>query len=240
MPSEPYAKAQPGDKLTIHAAAWNRVIDMVKPQASMAPGEEFSYYRTNFRVRCKNNTSTGIPRWGVLQISDVLESPDVSSSAFETWPSIEGIVPGSYYSDPRPYVIAVEPIPPGSIGQVAIAGVVQSRVLVRCTGHLFAKPIATQTEYLETSNSGPFRILWKGATGPANPTGVTGPTKPWSLLAFDYSVPFESLDFYATGSIQMLGHGQPTTGSSGCDNTMQWYSITECSPNPSYSSSYFL
>jgi hypothetical protein len=45
---------------------------------------------------------------------------------------------------------------------------------------------------------------------------------------------------HSTGAVQLLGHGKPTTGASGCDGGLRWYSVTECSGNPSYASSYFL
>ena len=38
----------------------------------------------------------------------------------------------------------------------------------------------------------------------------------------------------------LLGHGKATTGASGCDAGLQWYTMTECSGTPSYASSYFL
>lgn len=239
MTSDPYAKAQPGDKLTIHAAAWNRVIDMVKPQAAASPGEEFSYQRTNFRVHCQNSTGDDVPQWGVLGIQGILDAPTGTSSSW-SWPGIVGGLPTGPSATGVSYVIAVEPIQENAIGQAAIAGVVQARVLVRCTGHQYATPKSSEVNYLETSEAGPFRIIWKGNTGPANPTGVTGPTKPWALLAFDYERPLESIQGHSTGSIQLLGHGKPTTGASGCDGGLAWYSVSECSGNPSYATSYFL
>jgi hypothetical protein len=178
----PLRHVRPGEPVKVAASAWNKIIEEVKFHPR-AVGETFDFPRTNFTVRMLNATSTGISRWGVLQISDILEAPTGVGSQFEQWPGVVGYQPGA---DPdQTYVVAVEPIPAGDTGQAAIAGVVQARVLVLSTGHQYAKPKAGEVDYLETADSGPFRIIWKGPTGPANPTGVTGPTKPWALLAFE-------------------------------------------------------
>jgi hypothetical protein len=237
--SDAFKKVRPGDKLAIQATAWNRVIDQVttKPRFD---GNTSPWPLTNFRVRVRNNTSTGISRWCVLQVQGILEAPTGVGSQFEQWPGVVGYTPESGADPDLAYVVAVEPIPAGAIGQAAIDGVVQSRLLVRCTGHRYAKPKINEMDYLETAHAGPFRILWKAPTGPANPTGVTGPTKPWALLTFDYERPLEEISGHTTGAVQLLGHGKAATGASGCDTHLSWYTMTECSGNPSYAASYFL
>lgn len=182
--SDGFRKVRPGEPVRVAAQAWNKIIDQVvtKPRFD---GNTSASPQTNFRVRVRNNTSTGIPRWGVLQISNILEAPTGVGGQFEQWPGVIGGTPASGPEGGVSYAVAVEPIPAGRIGQGAIDGVVQSRVLVLNTGHQYAKPKAGEVDYLETADSGPFRIIWKGATGPANPTGVTGPTKPWALLSFE-------------------------------------------------------
>jgi hypothetical protein len=182
--SDGFRKVRPGEPVRVASQAWNKIIDQVvtKPRFD---GNTSAPPQTNFRVRVRNNTSTGIPRWGVLQVSNILEAPTGVGSQFEQWPGVIGSTPASGPEGGVSYVVAVDPIPAGSIGQGAIDGVVQSRVLVLSTGHQYAKPKAGEVDYLETADSGPFRIIWKGATGPSNPTGVTGPTKPWALLSFE-------------------------------------------------------
>jgi hypothetical protein len=232
----PLRHVRPGQPVKIAASAWNKIIEEVKFHPR-AVGETFDFPRTNFTVRMLNATSTGISRWGVLQISDILEAPTGVGSQFEQWPGVVGYQPGA---DPdQTYVVAVEPIPAGDTGQAAIAGVVQSRVLVRCTGHQYAKPKAGEVDYLETADSGPFRIMWVGATGPI-PTGTTGPGTPWALLMFGTERMSESIAGHSTGADQLLGHGKAATGSSGCDTDLKWFTVTECSGNPSYATSYFL
>jgi len=237
--SDAFRKVRPGEPVRVAARAWNRIIDQVvtKPRFD---GEGSAWPETNFRVRCKNFTTTGISRWGVLQISNVLEQPTGVGSQFEQWPGVIGVTPSSLSGGGAAYAVTVEPIPAGSIGRAAIDGVVQAKVLVLCTGHQYAKPKSSEIDYLETCEAGPFRIIWKGTTGPANPTGATGPTKPWALLSFCHDRIPESIPGHSTGATQLLGHGAAATGASGCDTGLQWYSVTECSGNPSYASSYFL
>lgn len=181
--SDAFRKVRPGEPVRVAARAWNRIIDQVttKPRFD---GNTSAWPQTNFRVRCRNNTSTGISRWGVLQIDNILEAPTGVGSQFEQWPGVIGITPGVSLATGVAYVVAVEPIPAGGIGHAAIDGVVQAKVEVVSESHGYAKPKTGEVGYLETTDSGPFKIIWKGATGPANPTGVTGPTKPWALVSF--------------------------------------------------------
>lgn len=240
--SDAFKKARRGEPVKIAAAAWNRVIDQVvtKPRFT---GEDEAYPHINVQVRVKNFTTGTLDRWGVLQIDSLLETPTgVTGNAvesFQSWPGVVGVVPGISSARTKSYVVAVEPIPAGNIGRGAIAGVVQSRVQVRCTGHNYAQPKTNAIGYMESADSGPFKILWIGATGPT-PTGATGPGAPWALLMFGTERAHETIPNYATGATQLLGHGKATTGASGCDSRLEWYTMTECSGTPSYASSYFL
>ena len=184
----PLRHVRPGDPVKVSASAWNKIVDEVKfhPRAS---GETEAFPRTNFTVRLKNYTSDTIQPWSVLQIESLLEVPTgvtgPAVDSFVSWPGVVGTAPGYGSTTTKAYAVAVEPIPVGGIGQAAIDGVVQARVLVVSDKHGYAAPKYNETGYLETADSGPFRIIWKGTTGPANPTGVTGPTKPWALLSFE-------------------------------------------------------
>ena len=238
----PLRHVRPGEPVKVAAAAWNKIIEEVKFHPR-AVGETSDFPRTNFTVRMKNYTTGPLDRWGVLQIDSLLETPtgvtgpDVDT--FQSWPGVVGVVPGLGSAETKSYVVAVEPIPAGEIGQGAINGVVQSRVQMKCTGHQYAKPKTNEIGYMESADSGPFRIMWVGATGPI-PTGTTGPGTPWALLMFGTERMSESIAGHSTGADQLLGHGKAATGASGCDTDLKWYTVTECSGNPSYATSYFL
>jgi hypothetical protein len=163
MSDDPYAKAQPGEKLKIHATTWNRVVDLVKPGAAAAPGEEFSYRRTNFRVYCQNKTSGTVPQWGVLHIDGVLPTPSGSTGnateGFQSSPAVIGTTPTGTTNGS--FVIAVEPIGADKLGMAAIDGVVQCKLDVTDASHRFATSKPGSTAELKTASSGEAAILWK-------------------------------------------------------------------------------
>jgi len=163
MSGDPYAKAQPGEKLKIHATTWNQVVDLVKPGAAAAPGEEFSYRRTNFRVYCQNKTSGTVPQWGVLHIDGVLPTPSGSTGTategFQSSPAVIGKTPTGTTNGS--FVIAVEPIGADKLGMAAIDGVVQCKLDVTDASHRFATPKPGSTTELKTASSGEAAILWK-------------------------------------------------------------------------------
>ena len=163
MPADPYAKAQPGEKLTIHATTWNKMVDLVRPGAAPAPGEEFSYRRTNFRVYCRNSTSGTVPQWGVLHIDGVIQTPSGSTgtatAGFQSSPAVRGKTPTGTTNGS--FVIAVEPIGANKFGMAAIDGVVQCKLDVTDESHRFATPKPGSTAELKTATSGEAAILWK-------------------------------------------------------------------------------
>ena len=240
--SNPLRHVRPGEPVKVAASAWNKIVEQVKFHP-LAVGEEAAFPRPNFTVRMKNFTTGPLDRGGVLQIESLLETPTGTTGpavdSFLSWPGVVGVVPGLGAAGTKSYVVAVEPIPAGEIGQGAIAGVVQSRVQMKCTGHQYAQPKTSEIGYMQSADSGPFRILWVGATGPI-PTGTTGPGTPWALLLFGTERAAETIPGHATGATQLLGHGKAGSGTTGCDTGLQWYSVTECSGTPSYASSYFL
>ena len=240
--SNPLRHVRPGEPVKVAASTWNKIVEQVKFHPE-AVGEEAAFPRPNFTVRLFNYTTDTIDRWSVLQIESMLEVPTGATGpavdTFQSWPGVIGTAPGYGAATTRAYAVAVEPIPVGGIGQGAIAGVVQGRVQMLCTGHQYAKPKYNQVGYMESADSGPFRILWVGATGPI-PTGTTGPGTPWALLMFGTERAAETIPGHSTGATQLLGHGKAGSGATGCDTGLQWYSVTECSGTPSYASSYFL
>lgn len=245
----PYRKVNPGEPLQIAAATWNRVIDEVatRPRFDGGMGE---WPHINFSVRCRNDSGALVSRWSVLQITGVLESPTGSFTQFERMPGVIGVSPGGP-AENASYVVALDPIEAGSIGMAAVAGAVQCRVNVRCTGHQYAVPASGVSAYMDTTDSGPFKIIWRDTTGPAAATGatgasgVTGPTGPkatgpWALVLFGTERPLESITGHSSGATQLLGHAKAASGSSGCDAGLAWFSVTECPGNTSLASSYFL
>jgi hypothetical protein len=169
-----FRKVRPGDPVSISATAWNRVIDQVttKPRfdSSTSP-----YPAINFQVRCRNSTSGDVARWGVLQITGVLETPtgatggatgsmDAGTMSFLAYPGIVGVTPTDTAG--ARYVVATQPIKAGEIGMAAIDGVVQVKLDIQSASDNFATVKSGSVEQMKTASSGDASVLWKeGGTG---------------------------------------------------------------------------
>ena len=164
-----FRKVRPGDPVSISATAWNRVIDQVttRPRfdASTSP-----YPAINFQVRCRNSTSGDVARWGVLQITGVLETPtgatggatgsmDAGTMSFLAYPGIVGVTPTDTAG--ARYVVATQPIKAGEIGMAAIDGVVQVKLDVQSASDNFATVKSGSVEQMKTASSGDASVLWK-------------------------------------------------------------------------------
>ena len=174
--SDAFRKVRPGEPIKIAAQAWNRVIDQVttRPRfdASTSP-----YPAINFQVRCRNATSGDVARWGVLQITGVLETPtgatgasgatgsmDAGTMSFLAYPGIVGVTPTDTAG--ARYVVATQPIKAGEIGMAAIDGVVQVKLDVQSASNNFATVKSGSVEQMKTASSGDASVLWKeGGTG---------------------------------------------------------------------------
>lgn len=163
MAGDPYRRAQPGERLRIPAAAWNRLMDNAMQMPLASQGDEFSYRRTNFRIYCQNKTGGTVPQWGVLHIDGVLPTPSGATGAatnqFQTFPAVSGITPNG--ATEGAFGIAVESIESNRLGMVAIDGVVQVKLDIQDAAHRFATPKPGSTTELQTASSGEATILWK-------------------------------------------------------------------------------
>jgi len=164
-----FRKVRPGDPVSISATAWNRVIDQVttKPRFDTSASP---YPAINFQVRCRNSTSGDVARWGVLQITGVLETPtgatggatgsmDAGTMSFLAYPGIVGVTPTDTAG--ARYVVATQPIKAGEIGMAAIDGVVQVKLDVQSASDNFATVKSGSVQQMKTASSGDASVLWK-------------------------------------------------------------------------------
>ena len=164
-----FRKVLPGEPVQIAAQAWNRVIDQVTTRPRFGAGGS-PFPAINFQVRCRNSTSGVVPRWGVLQIDGVLETPTGATGvsgvtgagtlSFLEYPGVIGITPTDTAG--AKFVVATQPIKAGEIGMAAIDGVVQVKLDMRAPGHLFATVKAGSSEQMKSDSSGDASILWAG------------------------------------------------------------------------------
>jgi len=170
-----FSKVRPGEPLKIAAQAWNQVIDQVttRPRFDAASA---AAPPINFQVRCKNATTGDVPRWGVLQITGILETPTGATGTYATGPKEPGTIsflsyPGVVGVTPTSdagakFVVATQPIKAGEVGMAAIDGVVQVKLDVTASGDRFAGVKPGSVQQLRTGTSGDAAVLWKeGGTG---------------------------------------------------------------------------
>lgn len=127
-------RIEPGQKLStaISARAWNRAqqaADIVlgtNPGDSAEPAKGLSAPYT--WVYGKNNSAYGLSRWAIASITGMEITPtqqdgDTATAQFCTMP----VLSIGTASDPGRRCVALEPIPAGKVGKVAVAGSVQVR-----------------------------------------------------------------------------------------------------------------
>jgi hypothetical protein len=143
----------------ISARAWNRAQDAADLVLGAQPGFEADGIRgpsaPYTAVYCK--ASADVDRWGVLAISGMESTPSGPAGQFHELPVLQGSTPTT---GTTAFCVAVEPIKSGSLGRVAVAGVVQVQLDVKSESHQYAKCKASVAE-LETASSGEAFILWK-------------------------------------------------------------------------------
>lgn len=163
----------------LSARAWNRAqdaADIVLGQrdngASEGPSAGPSAYT---HILAKNATATAVRRWGVLSVAGVVFTPSGATGnatqQFQDQPVLSGGLP----TGGSAFVVAVEPIAAGSIGRVAVAGVVQAKINVTNAGHGFATAKDGDLTQLSSAASGEAQILWKESG--------TGASK-WAIVRF--------------------------------------------------------
>lgn len=124
-------RIEPGQPIAgaISARAWNRAQDAADIVLGARPGLTVGDGRKPEKpyawVYCK--PSVAVARWGILAITGVEVTPtssetDAATISFQDTPIITA---GSTSSTTTAWCVAVEPIASGSIGRVAVAGVVQ-------------------------------------------------------------------------------------------------------------------
>ena len=164
-------------KSAISARAWNRAQDAADRVLGVTPGFEAQgtsgFVAPYTFVYAKNTTGSAVGRWGIMAIAnlDVIPTSDDEANAtkqFQSMPVLAGATPTA---TTKSWCVAIEPIANGSIGRVAVAGVVQVKLEVTAESDLFAACKASTAE-LKTGSGGQAFILWKQSGTGANKWGL--------------------------------------------------------------------
>lgn len=157
-------RLEPGQKLNgaISARAWNRMLDasdlVLGDSNGVTAGTAFAGDKPYSWVYCK--PSFTVARWGVVAITGVDITPtatesDTATMTFQDSPVVTGGTPSSSTTS---WGVAIEPIASGSIGRLAVAGVVQCKIEVDKSDDKF---VACASGGLKSGVKGESLILWK-------------------------------------------------------------------------------
>ena len=163
-----FSNVNPGERFRPTATEWNMIRKMLA-EWSGDSGVRASFNTTvasggQTVIRIKNTTAKNVPSLGILEISEPLFAYDeqrARRNALNHGVSVKGVVP----TGNRPVAICLKSIPKGRIGQAVIDGPIPCVVDIKSESHKYANPVADETDFLESADSGDFRIL-------AKPNGV--------------------------------------------------------------------
>jgi hypothetical protein len=161
---DPREHVNPGDPIRLAASQINGLNRLLNVNAGFGYPAAVEQPTPYTWVMAKNNTASKVERWGVLAITGMDITPGSSTTAtgqFEQLPVVAGGTPSDTTTA---WCVAVEPIAAGKIGRVAVGGVVQVKVEVADSSHVFAKCKASTSELRSTDN-GEGVILYKAGTG---------------------------------------------------------------------------
>lgn len=153
-----------GERARFSANAYNAFVELLRGERSHGHDTiaESAYPRPDV-VLVENVTADVCPRFGVLGIDGVSVKPIDSLAAFQERQILRGVVPTEDHKGR--FVVALEPIEPGTVGQARVAGlgvvVVQPSVVdADAPDDARADVADEQVEYLQGGTAGAAEILW--------------------------------------------------------------------------------
>jgi predicted RecA/RadA family phage recombinase len=239
---DPRQHVNPGEPIRLAASqvnGLNRLLNVNAGFSSPAAVEQPTPYTW---VMARNNTSSLVARWGVLAITGMHITPGSSANAtgqFEQLPVVDGGTPSATTTA---WCVAVEPIAAGSIGRVAVGGVVQLKAadLGKASGaHVLWKDSTWALIRIQAGViRGTFSGTWtKGSTTTVTDAVISGATytaknyiatlsgsvcliayvaDEWVLVGWDW----HSMTGYSASKQQVLTHA--------ANGGLAWIDTTAC------------
>lgn len=154
MPRDPFAAIKPGEKLPgLPSAAWNPMLDLVKPGANGLPRARGAG-TTATDILVKNSTLAFCPRGSVLQVASTIYDPTNQTDDFFDADLMSGTTPAAG----SPFVVTRAPLSVGEIGPARLLGLVRVKVNLTDTDHRYCDA-GSDPDLLVSATSGPARIL---------------------------------------------------------------------------------
>lgn len=235
-------RLEAGTKLRVSARAWNRAQDAADIVLGARPGFEADGIQgpqaPYTAVLCKSSVT--VERWGILAINGIETAPTgPAGGQFASMPVLQGGAPSATTTA---WGVAVEPIASGSIGRLAVAGVVQCKAadLGKASGaHILWKDSTWALVRLQAGViRGTFTGTWsKGSTATVTDSVISGATytaknylaningttchiayvaDEWVLVAWDW----HGLTGYSASAQQVLTHA--------ANGGLAWVNTTGC------------
>lgn len=207
--ADDFKHVQPGDALSIPAAAWNTLLDVARATRTGAgPGAGSS--RQASIIRVKNESGGDLLRNSVLGLGDPIFTPaDASEDAFLREVTFRGLMPDLSRHAKR-FCVLLDPAPIDGVVRAYLAGVCPVLVDVLDDRHEYAT-VAGVAEHLNSSRYGFAQILWREGDeaygyGDAYDTGLQ-----WAIVRLGAHCPSVAVG-KANGDISSLGGSTFGTG----------------------------
>ena len=158
-----FKKVQSGDALRIPAETFNTFIDAARDfkarrqSSSRTPG--FHFQQTGI-VSVKNASGGDRERFEVLGIDRPIFTPADNLLSFQNQIAFVGVTP-TEEDHLGGFVVLLEPLRDGMIGQACLSGVTPVRLNVLDEEHDWADIEDGETDSLKTDTAGSAFILWK-------------------------------------------------------------------------------
>lgn len=166
MPSRKDGRVEPGQpiKTAFSASAWNRAqdaADIVLRQGVVTAADAVRGPSAP-HTTCLSRPTLDVERWGIMEIGGLYAFPTgTTGPATAQFQSMPVLISGVPQESTQAICVAVEPIKNGSIGRVAVDGVVPVKIEVTNTGHRFARCKGGSSAEMVSDYGGPALILWK-------------------------------------------------------------------------------
>ena len=122
---DPRQHVNPGDPIRLAASQINGLNSLLQTAGGYASAGGAEQPTPYTWVMAKNNTGANLARWGVLAITGMEITPGSSAGATSQFEQLPVVAGGTPSATTTAWCVAVEPIPSGKIGRVAVGGVVQ-------------------------------------------------------------------------------------------------------------------
>jgi hypothetical protein len=159
-------RVKPGDRLSITAAEYNRLLaaaDTIARDRLSTSAAARTHVRDAATVRVHYQGAATVPIGGIIGFSAPLGDPDVGPAELARF--VRDATIQSEEPDPDLHLgrfgVTIEPIAQDKIGRVVFDGIVAARVDVKAAWHHFADVADSPASILQSRPIGSAEILWR-------------------------------------------------------------------------------